>query len=155
MISFTVHAFKIEGSSKCRADRLEYYNGADLDITPWVFCGFARPDIPISTSNAAVLIFLSDTRAEFSGFSLVYTSMNASVDGLVGQAVQPAVVYLTSTFLPMFTGNQGFLSMMTSSNGSIFRVTGPLCGEFTGHRWIPLTKASDAELWCFLWSAPK
>ena len=31
--------------------------------------------------------------------------------------------------------------MMTSSNGSIFRVTGPLCGEFTGHRWIPLTKA--------------
>ena len=26
--------------------------------------------------------------------------------------------------------------MMTSSNGNIFRVTGPLCGEFTGHRWI-------------------
>ena len=22
------------------------------------------------------------------------------------------------------------------------------------HRWISLTKASDAELWCFLWSAP-
>ena len=44
--------------------------------------------------------------------------------------------------------------MMTSSNGNIFRVTGPLCGEFTGPRWIPLTKASDAELWCFLWSAP-
>ena len=44
--------------------------------------------------------------------------------------------------------------MMTSSNGNIFRVTGPLCGEFTGPRWIPRTKASDAELWCFLWSAP-
>ena len=41
------------------------------------------------------------------------------------------------------------ISMMTSSNGNIFRVTGPLCGEFTGHRWIPRTKASDAELWCF------
>ena len=37
--------------------------------------------------------------------------------------------------------------MMTSSNGNIFRVTGRLCGEFTGHRRIPLTKASDAELW--------
>ena len=37
--------------------------------------------------------------------------------------------------------------MMTSSNGSIFCVTGHLCGEFTGHRWIPRTKASDAELW--------
>ena len=46
-----------------------------------------------------------------------------------------------------------FPHMMTSSNGNIFRVTGPLCGEFTGYRWIPLTKASDAELWCFLWSA--
>ena len=31
----------------------------------------------------------------------------------------------------------------------------PLCGEITGHRWIPLTKASDAELWCFLWSVPE
>ena len=27
--------------------------------------------------------------------------------------------------------------MMTSSNGNIFRVTGHLCGEFTGPRWIP------------------
>ena len=39
--------------------------------------------------------------------------------------------------------------MMTSSNGNIFRVTGPLCREFTGRRWSPCTKASDAELWCF------
>ena len=39
--------------------------------------------------------------------------------------------------------------MMTSSNGKNVRVTGHLCGEFTGHRWIPHTKASDAELWCF------
>ena len=30
--------------------------------------------------------------------------------------------------------------MMTSSNGNIFRVTGHLCGEFTGHRWIPRTQ---------------
>ena len=40
--------------------------------------------------------------------------------------------------------------MMTSSNGNIFRVTGPLQGKSTGHRWIPLTKASNAELWRFL-----
>ena len=39
--------------------------------------------------------------------------------------------------------------MMTSSNGNIFRVTGHLCGKFLGHRWIPRTKASDAELWVF------
>ena len=51
----------------------------------------------------------------------------------------------------MFFSFPMFLSsnyMMTSSNGNIFRVTGHLCGEFTGHRWIP-----DAKLWCFLWSA--
>ena len=41
------------------------------------------------------------------------------------------------------------LTMMTSSNGNIFRVPGHLCGEFTGHRWIPCTMASDAELWFF------
>ena len=44
-------------------------------------------------------------------------------------------------------------TMMTLSNENIFGVTGPLWGESTGHRWIPLEKASDAELWCFLWSA--
>ena len=44
--------------------------------------------------------------------------------------------------------------MMTSSNGNIFRVTGSLCGEFIGHRWILHANASDAELWCFLWCAP-
>ena len=36
------------------------------------------------------------------------------------------------------------LAVMPSSNGNIFRDT--------GQRWIPLTKASDAELGCFLWS---
>ena len=45
--------------------------------------------------------------------------------------------------------------MMTSSNGNIFRITGLLCGEFTGHRWIPPTKASDAELWYVFLSVPK
>ena len=42
---------------------------------------------------------------------------------------------------------------MTSSNGNIFCVTGHLCGEFTGHRWIPRATANDAEPWCLLWSA--
>ena len=31
--------------------------------------------------------------------------------------------------------------MMTSWNSNIFRVTGPLWGESTGHRWIAPTKA--------------
>ena len=45
--------------------------------------------------------------------------------------------------------------MMVSSSGNLFRAAGYLCGEFTSHRWIPRTKASDAELWCILWSAPE
>ena len=45
------------------------------------------------------------------------------------------------------------ISMITSSNGNIFRVTNHLYGDFTGHRGIPRT--SDAELWCFLWSVPQ
>ena len=30
--------------------------------------------------------------------------------------------------------------------------TSDLCEEFTGHRWISRTKASDAGFWCFYWS---
>ena len=49
-------------------------------------------------------------------------------------------------------GSIHFPYMMTSSNGKIVRFIGHLCREFTGDRWTPSTKASDAELWCFLWS---
>ena len=48
-----------------------------------------------------------------------------------------------------------FYDMMKSSNGNIFRGTGHLWGESTSHRWIPHTKASDMELWCFLWAVPE
>ena len=57
-------------------------------------------------------------------------------------------------------------TMMTSSNEYIFRVTGPLCGEFTDYRWIPLTEASDdffdlhltkrlsIQSWCWWFETP-
>ena len=32
---------------------------------------------------------------------------------------------------------------MTSSNENIFRVTGPLCGEFTGYNWVNNRDAGD------------
>ena len=35
---------------------------------------------------------------------------------------------------------------MASWNGNIFAVSGTLWGEFTGHRWISLTKISDAQI---------
>ena len=39
--------------------------------------------------------------------------------------------------------------MMTWSNGTIFHHSGHLCGEFTGLRWLPRTKASDARFDAF------
>ena len=44
--------------------------------------------------------------------------------------------------------------MMTSSNGNIFRVTGPSCGEFTDHRWIPPHKGQwgGALMFSLIWA---
>ena len=42
--------------------------------------------------------------------------------------------------------------MMTSSNGNIFRVTGHLCGAFTGHRWIPRTQRPATRSFDILFS---
>ena len=46
-------------------------------------------------------------------------------------------------------------AMMTSSNGNFFPALLAFVREFTGYRLIPLTKASDTELLCLLWSEPE
>ena len=66
-----------------------------------------------------------------------------------GDKPEPMMAYITYAYM------RHSVSMMTSSNGNIFRATGPLWGEPTGDRWIPLTKASDTEFWFFLWSVPE
>ena len=67
---------------------------------------------------------------------------------LVATVACPFIFWLLFlSWLGWFVAN----AMMTSSNGNIFRVTGYLCGEFTGPRWFPRTMASDAKLSCFLW----
>ena len=43
------------------------------------------------------------------------------------------------------------LNMMTSSNGNIFRVTGHLCGEFTGDRWRGALMFSLICVWINGW----
>ena len=40
--------------------------------------------------------------------------------------------------------------MMMSSNGNFFRVTGPLCIEFTGLRWIPRTVTRSFDVFIYL-----
>ena len=66
-----------------------------------------------------------------------------------------AFLYLIRHLVSKFLFTYMEFDMMTSANGNIFRVTGHLCRVFTGPRWIPRTKASGAERWCFLWSAPE
>ena len=73
--------------------------------------------------------------------------------------VKPAVLYcshkhkLTSSLWCRTVLCQTLAFLCRTRNGIIFRVTGHLRGEFTDPRWIPCTKASDAELWCFPRSA--
>ena len=52
---------------------------------------------------------------------------------------------------PLIHDRQSLKPTKLNSNENIFRVTGSLWGEFTGHRWIPFTKAGDVELWFFFY----
>ena len=88
-----------------------------------------------------------------------YMINNARVKRLVSYSFKNALVCSCAVFIICKVGSsdqhvyssvrhfQIVPDMMTSWNGNIFLLTGPLCGEFTGYRWIPLIKASDAELW--------
>ena len=49
---------------------------------------------------------------------------------------------------PELSARPRLMFMITSSNGNIIHVAGPLWGESTGDRWIPFKKTSDAELCC-------
>ena len=80
---------------------------------------------------------------------LRYIIYDWTYDEVAGNSINQRLRVWQKPILQLSTSN----IMITSSNGNIFRVTGHLCGEFTGLRWIPRTKASDAELWCFLWCA--
>ena len=64
------------------------------------------------------------------------------------------IIFMSTCFSRGFAWIWCARIMITSSNGNIFRVTGPLCGEFTCHRWMLLTQASDAELWWVFLSVP-
>ena len=61
------------------------------------------------------------------------------------------IIIVIQALLPPIVTNYTQLThcMITSSNGKIFSVTGPLCGEFIGPRWIPSTNARDAGLLMF------
>ena len=91
--------------------------------------------------NEVQRIPLADSQNNFGAYMRNVLFSVLPADGLAPLSLQTSA----GTAMTMF----GPHIMKTSSNGNIFRVTGPLCGEFTGQRWISRTKASDAELWFF------
>ena len=84
--------------------------------------------------------------------------MATSIDFKMASSILWLINFCRLIFRPsscIGSKNSNIISMMTSSNGNISCITGPLWWQSTGHRWIPLTKAKNLELWCFLWSAPE
>ena len=81
-----------------------------------------------------------------------YSDVLSTPPQIIVNSIICSIAYLSSIKVKRLhiTGPLAKNPMMTSSNGNIFRVTGHLCGEFTGPRWIPRTKASNAELWCLI-----
>ena len=75
------------------------------------------------TINMAIFNYWSD----YDDYSLIIFQMLTRNNSQRDDYILP----LTST------SNSHHEDIMTSSNGNIFGITGHLCGEFTGHRWIP------------------
>ena len=73
--------------------------------------------------------------------------MQGSIQGRRFQNPTPTSLGYKGTWMTQSFWLGFFITfMMTSSNGNIFRVTGHLCGEFTGPRWIPRTKAQSFDV---------
>ena len=60
---------------------------------------------------------------------------NVSIARKCKKIVRSNPIFESSTLISKY-----WCRMMTSSNGTIFRITGHLCGEFTGQRWIPVPR---------------
>ena len=84
-----------------------------------------------------------------------YTPLNTAFFPFLLASLANVLFSMCGRSMILMEHYEKYFLIMMSSNGNMFRITGPLWGEFTGHRWIPLTKASFAELWCFVWSSPE
>ena len=88
--------------------------------------------------------------AEYNTLPELLCVLNITLIILISPSPYTVITVIGSTYILQMCFVLIIQSMMTSSNGNIFRVTGPL-----NSLWIPLTKASDAELWCFLCCTPE
>ena len=97
-------------------------------------------EIPQSCTKPSICTFVS--MAQF----IKIWRLKRGIDGIVDKNNYNHI-YIHNLLLLELT-EPSTCKMMKSSNGNIFRVTGPLHGEFTGHRWIslirPVTRSFDA-----------
>ena len=99
-------------------------------------------DLYIFFKFTAVTILLKGCRCSIFliGNSLLITQLDLDRKGASG-AIHTHLTYWPCPLLCHLAGDIGCTSvcgfLMTSPNGNIFCVTGHLCWEFTGHRWIP------------------
>ena len=106
------------------------------------------------------------SRQNMQTFNLISTYVNLQFLFFMSQSISLVLIfrqwYLDNHMIHMVSVKQILRILWNASLKSttvhndvikwkLFRVTSP----FTGRRRIPLTKASDAKLWRFLWSAPE
>ena len=102
--------------------------------------GIRQVHINTSVCTYIVLVVMSHSISNGDAYSintfntLHYNWQNSSM-AHERHGVSDLANRLLNNLLAACTNSKGI--MMTSSNGNIFRVTGHLCGEFTGPRWIP------------------
>ena len=78
--------------------------------------------------------------ADISDVMIIYLNIYIVYSTLLPQIILRSTPLDTNLRVCCFQMGFTDFIMMTSSNGNFFRVTGPLCGEFAGHRWIPPNK---------------
>ena len=90
-----------------------------------------------TTARYGVLVLCAATLCYFSSVLIRHTSryMHMQLFGIQSQesGEHSVCVVINCQFSYCWCPDNKI--MMTSSNGNIFRVTGHLCGEFTGLRW--------------------
>ena len=114
-------------------ERKTYYALEDVISTAVTSCSeeVLRCGSPSIQNLHFVIIVPADVLAPKGAKPSAGTLLTTYLDFIL--LASPCQLKISDTF---FAGQ----TMMTSSNGNIFRVIVPLCVEFTGDRWIPRTK---------------
>ena len=92
------------------------------------------PRVPLTKGeNANPIAFVAISPKDLMNIQLTLPFLDGII--LIWRLYNAEYVDQDAVYLIQYAHDR--LYMMTSSNGNIFRVTGSLCGEFTGRRWIP------------------